>query len=224
MRAMAAVAVLCILPYVVIWYGMNCIQNSVLTLGMYHGICLIPAIIYYRKTLKHKLVPPRVMQVILILLASCLFSFGALVSYKLLGDMVMSSEHTYELLTKLGHNVQIFWPFSIYFVIVNSGLEEFFWRGIIMTRVDELLPRLKNSGLIVSSIAYGAFHYPILELVVFPQWALLGALLLSVYGALLAVLYRKTGSLVVPWVAHALLTDLSAILLMLKLFEKLKVQ
>ncbi|MBC8000573.1 MAG: CPBP family intramembrane metalloprotease [Leptolyngbya sp.] len=136
----------------------------------------------------------------------------------------MSSEHTFELMTKLGHNMQFFWPLSIYFVIVNSLLEEFFWRGIIMTKIDNLFPNSKYTGIIVSSVAYGAFHYPILELVMFPGWALFGAFLLATYGALLAVLYKKTGSLVVPWIAHALLTDLSAILLMLKLFERLHVQ
>ncbi len=224
MKQYAVIGFLCVLPYAVIWYGMNCIQNSAITLILYHGLCLIPAIIAYRKTLKKNLVLPSRMQIVLLLISSCAFSLLSLVSYKLLGDMVMSSEHTFELMTKLGHTMQFFWPLSIYFVIVNSGLEELFWRGIIMTKVDNLFPNLTYIGIVVSSIAYGAFHYPILELVMFPGWAILGAILLAIYGALLAVLYKKTGSLVVPWIAHALLTDLSAILLMLKLFERLHVQ
>lgn len=224
MKQYALIGFLCLLPYAVIWYGMNYIQNSAITLVLYHGLCLIPAIVACRKTLRKNLVLPSKLQIILLLLSSCAFSFISLASYKLLGDMVMSSEHTFELMTKLGHTMQFFWPLSIYFVTVNSLLEELFWRGIIMTKVDDLFPNLKYSGILVSSVAYGAFHYPILELVMFPGWAVFGAFLLAIYGALLAVLYKKTDSLVVPWIAHALLTDLSAILLMLKLFERLHVQ
>jgi membrane protease YdiL (CAAX protease family) len=212
-----------LLPYPVIWFGMNSIKSAAWSLGLYHFLCLIPAIIWGRSYwLKDVHMPGRV-QIVALIIASVLFSCSAFLVYTFLGDMILSSEGTMKLLFVLGYTKEIFWPLSIYFVVVNSILEELFWRGVILNKIDEMFEGKKHYGIIWSSLAYGAFHYPILQLVVYPGWAEIGAVLLAVYGAFLAVLYRLTRSIVIPCVAHAMLTDLSAIVLLVALFQRMKI-
>lgn len=138
--------------------------------------------------------------------------------------MVLSDTHVFELMKTLGYTREVFTPLCIYIVVVNPVLEELFWRGFVMNKLDELCPDFPHCGLIWSSFAYGAFHYPIMQLVMYPGWAEFGTIMLMIYGAGLGILYRKTKSVIVPAIAHALLTDLSAVLLMLELFKKLNVQ
>jgi CAAX amino terminal protease family. len=212
-----------LLPYVVIWFGMNSIKSAAWSLGLYHLFCLIPTIVWGRKYFLKDLHVPKLWQIGALLLASVLFSTCAFFVYKFLGDIILSSEGTMKLLIVLGYTKEIFWPLSVYFIVVNSVLEELFWRGVVFNRIDELFHGKKYYGILWSSIAYGAFHYPILQLVVYPGWAEIGALLLAIYGALLAVLYRMTKNIVMPCAAHAVLTDTAAIVLLVALFQRLGV-
>lgn len=210
-----------LLPYLVIWFGMNSIRSAAWSLGLYHILCLIPTIIWGRKYFLKDIHLPKIWQIGALLLASVLFSIVALLVYKFLGDMILSSEGTMKLLIVLGYTKEIFWPLSVYFIVVNSILEELFWRGVVFNRIDELFHDKKYHGILWTSLAYGAFHYPILQLVVYPGWAEIGAVLLAIYGALLAVLYRMTRNIVMPCFAHAVLTDTAAIVLLVALFQRL---
>lgn len=213
-----------LLPYLVIWFGMNSLRSAAWSLGLYHFLCLIPAIVWGRKYFLKDVHMPKLWQIGALALASVLFSTIAFFVYSFLGDMILSSEGTMKLLLVLGYTKEIFWPLSIYFIVVNSALEELFWRGVILNKIDEIFEGKSYYGILWSSLAYGAFHYPILQLVVYPGWAEIGAVLLAVYGALLAVLYRLTRNIVMACVAHAVLTDTAAIVLLVALFARLGVK
>lgn len=213
-----------ILPYSIIWLGMNFFKSAVVSLALYHGLCLLPGIIWARQSLLKTLRPPTYLELLGLTVACILFSTGSVYAYEYFADMVLSSSHVFELMKTVGYNRDIFCPVSIYIVIVNPLLEELFWRGFIMNKLDELCPDFPHCGLIWSSFAYGAFHYPIMQLVMYPGWAEFGTILLMIYGVILGILYRKKKSLLVTALAHSLLTDLSAVLLMLALFHRLNVQ
>ena len=68
---------------------------------------------------------------------------------------------------------------------------------------------------------YAAFHYSILQMVLYPVWAEIGAVLLALYGAGLAVLLRATKSIVLVSLTHAFLTDLAAIILIIALYQRM---
>lgn len=127
------------------------------------------------------------------------------------------------LLIDQGYNKETFLYLSLYVIIVNPILEELFWRGTILNKLDAVSSKLKHFGVIWSSFWYGAFHYPILAMVLFTGWAEVGAVMLMLYGGLLALYYKKTESIVLTAMAHALLTDLSCIALIVSLFQRLNV-
>lgn len=224
LRELWIIICMMILPYSIIWLGMNFFKSAVLSLALYHGFCLLPGIIWGRESFLKTLRPPTYLELLGLIVACILFSTGSVYAYEHFGDMVLSSPHVFELMKTVGYNRDIFCPISIYIVIVNPALEELFWRGFVMNKLDELCPDFPHCGLIWSSFAYGAFHYPIMQLVMYPGWAEFGTVLLMIYGGMLGILYRKTKSLLVPALAHSLLTDLSAVLLMLALFHRLNVQ
>ncbi|MBA3855645.1 MAG: hypothetical protein C0507_01930 [Cyanobacteria bacterium PR.3.49] len=224
LRELWIIVCMMILPYSIIWLGMNVFKSAVWSLALYHIFCLLPGIVFYWSSIAKTLKPPGYLQLLGLALASVAFSFVSLFTYEHFGDLVLSSPHTMELLKTVGYSKEVFCPISIYIVIVNPFLEELFWRGFVMTKLDQLCPDFPHCGIIWSSFAYGAFHYPIMQLVLYPGWAEFGTVLLMLYGAFLAVLYRRTGNVLMPVLAHALLTDLSAVLLMLSLFKRLNVQ
>lgn len=224
LRELWIIICMMILPYSVIWLGMNFFKSAVWSLALYHVFCLLPGIVWGKEAFRKTLRAPNYLELLGLIIASVLFSFGSIFTYKYLGSMVLSDTHVFELMKTLGYTREVFTPLCIYIVVVNPLLEELFWRGFVMNKLDELCPDFPHCGLIWSSFAYGAFHYPIMQLVMYPGWAEFGTILLMIYGAGLGILYRKTKSVIVPAIAHALLTDLSAVLLMLELFKKLNVQ
>lgn len=115
----------------------------------------------------------------------------------------------------------MFWPISVYAVVVNPLVEELFWRGIVFNELErwKKVP-FKHFALVWSSVAYALFHYLIFRLVLFPVYAEIGIVLLAIYGAMLALIYRKTNSILTTAVAHGLLTDTAAIALMLDLARR----
>ncbi|MBX9951315.1 MAG: CPBP family intramembrane metalloprotease [Candidatus Obscuribacterales bacterium] len=224
LRELWIIICMMILPYSVIWLGMNFFKSAVWSLALYHVFCLLPGIVWGRGVFRKTLRIPNYLELLGLIFASVLFSFASIFTYKYFGPTLLSDTHVFDLLKTLGYSRDVFTPLCIYIVVVNPLLEELFWRGFVMNKLDELCPDFPHCGLIWSSFAYGAFHYPIMQLVMFPGWAEFGTIALMVYGAGLGVLYRKTNSVIMPALAHALLTDLSAVLLMLELFKKLNVQ
>lgn len=223
LRELWIIICMMILPYSIIWLGMNFFKSAVWSLALYHGLCLLPGIIWGKETFRKHLRIPGYLELLGLVIASALFSFASLFTYQHFGSIVLSDQHVFDLMQTLGYNRDIFTPLCVYIVVVNPALEELFWRGFVMNKLDELCPDFPHCGLIWSSFAYGAFHYPIMQLVMYPGWAEFGTVALMVYGAGLGILYRKTKSVIMPALAHALLTDLSAVLLMLALFQKLNV-
>jgi membrane protease YdiL (CAAX protease family) len=67
---------------------------------------------------------------------------------------------------------------------------------------------------------YAAFHYWICRLVVFSGWAEIGTIMLAFYGAMLALIYRRTGSIITTSIAHGLLTDMAAVMLLLDFLRR----
>ncbi len=65
------------------------------------------------------------------------------------------------------------------------------------------------------------FTIQYLQMVLYPAWAEIGAVLLAIYGAGLAVLLRATKSIVLVGLTHACLTDLAAIILIIALYQRM---
>jgi membrane protease YdiL (CAAX protease family) len=212
-----------LLPIPVIWFGMNVVKNAVATYALYHYLCLLPAIIWGYGNWRRKVVFPSILQIIAILVSSAIFCFVAVFAYTNFGDSVLSSQHAMDMLNEFGYTKELVIPLGIYIVVINPILEELFWRGVVLEKLDSFKTGFKYFGIIWSSVFYGALHYPILQQVMYSGWAEFGAANVAIFGVILAYIYRKTNSIIMPILVHSLITDLAFVFLMIAMFKRLHV-
>jgi membrane protease YdiL (CAAX protease family) len=196
-------------------------HNAVGAIAMLHAICLIPAIVWGRSLWMRDLKWPTKSQSLVLVTSSILFIATAMVVYFTVGENLLSSTSTQSLIMNLGYAKNQVYPVGLYFVFVNATLEELYWRGVIFNRLEELQPERKWFALVWSSVTYALYHYSILKLVLYPGWAEFGVIFLAAFGAMTALIYRKTGSIIVASMYHAFLNDLCAILLIVVLFFRM---
>ena len=216
----AVVVLLSLLPFPAIWLGMYVLKNVYWTFLLYHGFCLVPVIVWGKSLWRDSLSFPTGKQSVVLFFSSSVFVALALLLYQHFGNHILSSDRTFALLIEQGYHQGIWLPMTVYFVCVNPILEELYWRGVILNRLNQLQQEQTEFGVIWSSISYAAFHYLILRLVLFPGWAEIGVLLLAFYGALMASIYRRTNSLIITALSHAFLTDLTAMVLLAALLAR----
>ncbi len=143
----------------------------------------------------------------------------AVLLYEILGKKMLSNDDVLALLKRIGYAKTLFIPISIYTVVVNPVVEELFWRGVVYNELDKLNAPFRSFGLVWSSLTYAAFHYTIFRLVLFPVYAEIGTIMLAFYGAILALVYRQTKSIITISLIHGLFTDLAAIVLVIDLLR-----
>jgi membrane protease YdiL (CAAX protease family) len=202
------------------WLGLYVIKSAALTFALYHCLCLVPSIIMGRSLWQNSLLVPSLRDCAILFGVAILFSLFTVIGYEINGQILLSHESVLALIRQQGITGGRFIIFAIYATVVNPVLEELYWRGVVLNRLDSMKVPFKHFGIVWSSFSYALFHYLIFRLVLFPGWAEFGTVLLAVYGALLAVLYRKTGSIVMVAIAHGLLTDTACIVLLIYFFQR----
>jgi membrane protease YdiL (CAAX protease family) len=94
---------------------------------------------------------------------------------------------------------------AVFYSVVHSFLEEYYWRWFVFDRLQRYLPLF--AAVLVSSVGF-MLHHVVLLYVYFPgQFWLLAlpfALGVAVGGAFWAWLYHTWGSLSGPWLSHLL--------------------
>jgi membrane protease YdiL (CAAX protease family) len=209
-----------LLPCVAMWLGLYQLKSALWAYALYHCLCLVPAIVLNRSLWLSTFKKPSIRDCALLLIAAIAFSALALLAYEIFGPKVLSNEHVPLLLKEQGISRNLYIFFALYSTIVNPLLEELYWRGIVFNALDKPNIRPKYFAITCSSLLYALFHYLIFRLVLYPGWAELGTLLLAGYGAILALIYRKTGSIITTAMAHGLLTDLACVVLLIDYFRK----
>ena len=93
---------------------------------------------------------------------------------------------------------------GFFYVAVHSLLEEYYWRWYVFAQLRERLPLLP--AVTISSLAFMAHH--VILLGIYFGWAAPATYLLSLSvamgGIVWALLYERSGSLLGPWLSHAL--------------------
>lgn len=208
-----------LLPSVAIYFGMYVLKSAIWSFALYHCLCLVPAIIWGKQFWKPTFRAPKLVHIIALAIAATIFTAITILLYELMGTILLSDAGAIQLLKEQDYTREIFIPLSLYAIVVNPFFEELFWRAVVFNALDRMvLP--KHFALIWSSFAYALFHYWIFRLVLYPGWAEFGTLLLAIYGAILAIIYRKSGSILTTAIAHGLLTDTACIALIVDLARK----
>jgi len=111
------------------------------------------------------------------------------------------------------HTAASFLGMALFFSILHSFLEEYYWRWFVFGWLRRYMPDLAAG--VVGSLAFMAHHVIILSVYLPGQfWALAVPFSLCVAGGGLvwAWLYDRSGSLYAPWVSH-LLVDAALMIL-----------
>lgn len=93
---------------------------------------------------------------------------------------------------------------ALFYSLIHSLLEEYYWRWFVFGRLCRDLPL--TAGIVISSVGFAAHH--VLVLATFFGWTSPATYFFSfcvaVGGAFWAWLYRRSGSLLGPWISHAI--------------------
>ena len=93
---------------------------------------------------------------------------------------------------------------TIYWILVNSILEEYVFRWFLVTK-SEVLVGTGNPAIILSALIFVVHHTVALAIFGFPLWAnLISSISLFVGGAVFSCLYVRYRSVWIPYIAHAI--------------------
>lgn len=210
-----------LLPVAAMLIGLYMLHSAVWAYAIYHYVCLLPAVILGRALWQSDLKRSSVKFFLAITAIAIAFSGVTVLAYEFLGKYVISDQKTVELMVRMGWSKEWLWVLNIYCFTVNPFIEEVYWRGIVFKQLEKIeKPPFKNFGVIASSFLYAFYHYFIFRLILYPVAAEILSIALAFYGAGLAILYKRTGTLWSAILAHGLLTDLAVVALIVDLMNK----
>jgi membrane protease YdiL (CAAX protease family) len=136
------------------------------------------------------------------LILGCVLYTVILLIYFLLGNFFDLSLVSKILEDNFGSGTLNFVPIAFYIAIINSFLEEFFFRGFAYLALFKV--STKRFANIFSSIMF-AFYHVFLMFGLFQFWLYLGALgLMIIAGYLFNALDHKSQSIIPSWLFHSL--------------------
>lgn len=212
-RRLLFVLLLSLAPWPAVWLGMYVLHNLVWTFFLYHGLCLLPAAVWGRKLWLDSLHLPKKRYLVILLITTLIALPLTLYIYHILGNSFIDASSLLTVVTQRGFKASWYVPLGFYFVPVNAVLEELFWRGVVLNELKGLSERYSRIGAIWTAFTFAAWHYLPVRLLLRPGWAELAVGGIVLAGVLFSWLYRKTGSIILPTLWHALVFDLALILI-----------
>jgi uncharacterized protein len=91
---------------------------------------------------------------------------------------------------------------SLFYSLIHSLLEEYYWRWFVFGRIREMLP-LKRA-IAISSLGFMAHHMILVSRYFSWPWAAVASAAVAIGGAFWAWRYERDGSLWGPWISHLL--------------------
>ena len=92
---------------------------------------------------------------------------------------------------------------SVFYALVHSLLEEYYWRWFVFGQMRRFLP--PAAAIALSSLAFGLHH--VIVLAFYFGWrspaTMVFSLGVALGGAIWAWIYHRSGSLLGPWLSHA---------------------
>lgn len=201
-------------PWLFLAIGLHHFRDIGLSFLLYHGFCLLPAVLLNRHHWREHLKLPSRSDLIVLLLSSIGFSLFTWITYGLLSDFLVDRELALKSLIDRGFKLSWFIPLSLYFLTVNPVLEELFWRGVVLNELcDEREPVLSPAG-IWTNVAFAVWHFLVVRLFVAQTFVPLAIVCVLSVGFFLSWLYRKKDSLILPALYHSVVFDLAVIIIL----------
>ncbi|MCC7085279.1 MAG: CPBP family intramembrane metalloprotease [Pirellulales bacterium] len=94
---------------------------------------------------------------------------------------------------------------AIFYSLVHSLLEEYYWRWFVFGRMRSLMPLA--SAIVISSLAFMAHHVIVLGCYFgwSNGWTYFFSVATAIGGGFWAWLYHRSGSIYGPWISHLLM-------------------
>lgn len=119
-----------------------------------------------------------------------------------------------DLLYRLGYDQRLLLALGLYFITVNPAFEELYWRGSVQNLMIKVLKDRPGTAILITALAFGAWHYLVLRLLLNPGYAEFACAVIVLAGYLLGLLYQRTGSLTLSLLIHSLVLDLPLIVVL----------
>lgn len=123
-----------------------------------------------------------------------------LVGYYLIKGFVDFENIKENLLNKEGVTKDNFLFVSLYISIINSFLEELFFRAHIFGKMKEL--NYRKLGYLVSPLLFSLYHVSIIDSWFTPHLFILFVIGLFIVGAVFNFIMEKTNTFLAPWIVH----------------------
>ncbi len=120
-----------------------------------------------------------------------------------MGVMELPRQEANAKLREMGiQSVPVFFGLALFYSLIHSGLEEYYWRWFVFRRLQERVAL--TLAIVISSLGFMAHHVIVLSRFFgwFSPWTLFFSLSVAVGGAIWAVLYWRYRSLLGPWISH----------------------
>jgi len=101
------------------------------------------------------------------------------------------------------------WWFSLYLTVVNSLLEELFWRGFVLQRLARSLAR--SVAVLLTSFFYSLYHLVVSTVLFGYQWGCFITLLIFAVGGVWGWMKERFPSVYPTWISH-MLADLGLVI------------
>lgn len=198
---------LTLLPWPAVWGGLYYLKSAVGTFALYHGLCLLPAIVAGRSLWIGQLRKPTSTEWFGFFLGLIFIPSLAVLLCSMSGDIVVSKSFLMNSLHNRGYSDDMLLPISLYLIFVNGPLEEFFWRGIILNLQSKLRKKYQPAWELWTAVSFAAWHYLVLNMLLNPGWALPMTVLFTFVGFFLGWIMRRCRSIVLVSLWHGLVFD-----------------
>lgn len=194
-----------LIPYIAVAISLYGLRSAWAALGIYHVGILITLFLLPDQGPLAKRRPIRRVWIAPVV---CLFAVGGVAIYVLWPHLSLGSALV-DRLAAFGVTKHT-WPLlAIYFCIVNSTLEEFFWRGRLM---------FHSVRPVGSDFLFAGYHAFVLLAFAEPIWTVPVFVAVVFAGWLWRMLRLATGSLVIPIVTHIIADVSIAVAVQLRAF------
>jgi hypothetical protein len=120
----AIVIVLTLLPWPAVWFGMYQMHSIAWSFFLYHGMCLLPAILWRWPLWKDGVKVPSAKEWFLLASAALVTSLIAWVTYSYSGALIIDRTDVVHVLTEHGYLATWLLPLAAYFIVINASTEE----------------------------------------------------------------------------------------------------
>lgn len=179
-----------LIPYIAVAIGMYGLRSAWGALALYHIGALAVVLLYWRRNIfnrEARYASPFLSLTVIV------YAAGGFLFYLLWPYVDPGSSPITDKLENFGVNKHM-WPyFAVYFCIVNSMVEELFWRGYLGSNEKQLHP---------NDFFFGGYHVLVILAFTNPIWGLPVFAACAFAGWLWRMLHKITGNLALPIATH----------------------